>query len=173
MLRRLHLPFSAMHSFRSCVIFNLWIQSSCCLASYPGPSGERRAWYPLFAHASISPLFRGNRILLLYIVATLKTWYITINGWSLQGTATQPMLLLSVVLFLCPNFFRGPIDVLKEELRAAIKAVYEGKDVFVCLSAYWLRQEFVLLNSAFLFSPTSRLGQLTVLLLRVSTAAAK
>ncbi len=23
------------------------------LASYPGPSGERRAWYPLFAHTSI------------------------------------------------------------------------------------------------------------------------
>ncbi len=43
-------------------------------------------------------------------------------------------LLLSVVLFLCPGGQLKLPDVsLKEELRAAIKAVYEGKDVFVCL----------------------------------------
>ncbi len=73
--------------------------------------------------------FPGNRILLLYIVGILKKLYITINGWSLQGTVCQwlPQLLL-VVLFLCPIAFsmdqlNFPDLSLKKELRAA---VYEG-----------------------------------------------
>ncbi len=50
-----------------------------------------------------------------------------------MGGACREQLpsLLSVVLF--PGQLKLPDVSLKEELRAAIKAVYEGKDVFVCL----------------------------------------
>ena len=64
--------------------------------------------------------------------------------------------LFSFALTFSWGQLKLPDVSLKEELRAAS---YD----FVCL------QEFVQLNFAFLFSPTSRLGQLTVLLLCVST----
>ena len=37
-------------------------QAYCALASYPGPF-EKRAWYPLFAHALNFPTFREFRII--------------------------------------------------------------------------------------------------------------
>ncbi len=55
---------------------------------------------------------------------------------ELAGNTATRYCMLSVVLFLCPGGQLKLPDVsLKEELRAAIKAVYEGKvkDVFVCL----------------------------------------
>ncbi len=143
------------------------IIASSLLASYP----ERA----LFAHASVFPTFPGNRILLLYnYCRILKTWYITINGWSLQGTATQPTATA------VSSALGASWSCLMFLWRRSCEQLWRWR--CLRLSAYWLRQEFVLPNSAFLFSPTSRLGQVQccyfvitykraiVLLLRVFTA---
>ncbi len=96
----------------------------------------------------------------MYIVGILNT---SCMGGACREQLPSLPLLLSVVLFLCPNLSWGQLKLPDVSLKASS---YQGKDVF----AYLLQQEFVQSNSAFLFSSTSRLGQVTVLLLRVSTA---
>ncbi len=62
--------------------------------------------------------------------------------------------------FLCPNLFLGPVEVAR-----CFFAIKEVK--MSCLSAYWLRQGFVLPNYVITYKQAKTS---TVLLLLVSTA---
>ncbi len=123
-----------------------------CVASYPGPAPFRRK-KGLVSTVCAYANFSGKQDSSLYIVGILKTLNVTINGWSLQGL---PLLLsassedFSSALTFSLGQLKLPSLSLKEEQRAAIKAVYEGKDV--CATKLSL-----------LFSHTNRLGQVVLL----------
>ena len=68
------------------------------IASYPGPSRGRRAWYPAIAHVPIFPNFSGNSIL-QYTFRTLKKKLRHVLGgdqleWWLQQVDLVRLLVL-------------------------------------------------------------------------------
>ncbi len=95
----------------------------------PRPFLGEKGLVSTVCHASVFPTLPGKQDSSTVYCRIL--WCITINGWSLQGTATLPTSTAVSGSIPLPW---GQLNVsLKEELRAAIKAVYEGKDVFVRL----------------------------------------
>ena len=94
---------------------------------FGGPGGKKRAWYPLFAHSPVFPRNLGIRISLGYF----RYMIVIIDG----GGCTTSIVMLHASY----SFTRAPLLLLfvspSEEgtTHTAVKAVYDGKDVFVCL----------------------------------------